>query len=378
MTYNFNYIFPQMGEETLKQASVHRRIDKTLGCQCFENAYVLPSKDLWKDGKCFGGVVTQENAFVESSAWHEGKRCDKYDFDPAQAKHESSVAIYMGFYFSCWGHAITDNLKKLWFLETNECKSLIKQGAKLIYLTTNNSPQPAYVKRLFQLAGVNLDDFILVTEITRFDKIFVPDNSFIADEGQRFFTQPYIETINRIKWNVSAMLSGTETLPSKIYFTRTHIKSLRDWGEKSIERAFQKKGYTVIAPEEETVEAQIAFMMHCTHFATTEGSISHNVVFCEPGVEIAIVRKCNDVNKYQMAVNEVADVNVTYIDAHHSTKTPEKSPWVGPFYLCKNRNLAAYLHLSCFIPYWLQPSWWIYNIQDTRLFKRIHNRLKLM
>lgn len=360
-----------MKRETLSQASVHRFLDKPLGCKMYDKAFVLPSKDLWKDGKCFGGVVTKEGEFVESSAWHEGKRCDKYDFDPSKAKEDAGIVIYMGFYNSCWGHAITDNLKKLWYLKTEECKSLLKQGAKLIYLTIDNKPQPSYVKRLFELADADIDSFELVTEITRFDKIFVPDNSFIADNGQRYFTQPYVDSINLIKKNVSSTIKGNNIYPEKIYFTRTHIRSQRDWGEMSIERVFKNKGYHIIAPEEKTVEEQIAFLMNCTYFATTEGSISHNVVFCQPKTEVTIVRKCYDVNKYQMAVNEVSDVNVTYIDAHNSTKAPNEAPWVGPFFLYNNEQLLKW-NGSFFInfPLWMRPIWWLYKNQDKNIVRR--------
>lgn len=361
-----------MDSITRKEAAVHRYIDKKLSFQQYDNASVLPSKDLWKDGKCFGGVVTADGQFVEASAWHEGKRCDKYSFDPAVAKYDDSIVIYMGFYFSCWGHAITDSLKKLWFLETPECKTLLSHGAKLIYITTDNKPQPAYVKRLFSLAGVDIDKFELVTDITRFKKIYVPDNSFIADNGQRFFTTAYLDTINRIKLNVHKVISDSELLPQKVYFTRTHIKSLRDWGEVSIERAFQKRGYIVIAPEEKPVEIQIALLMHCTHFSTTEGSISHNVVFCKPETEATVVRKCNDVNKYQMAMNEASGVNVTYVDAHRSVLAPVKSPWVGPFYLYVNKQMSAYLNeRSSVFPLCLTPSWWFYCHQENKLIKRL-------
>ena len=116
--------------------------------------------------------------------------------------------------------------------------------------------------------------------------------------------------------------------------------------------------------------------MHCKSFAATEGSISHNAVFCEPGSDVVIVRKCNDVNKYQMAVNEIADVNVTYIDAHHSTKVPKDAPWVGPFYLYINNKLEEYYGFKIFhFPRVLTFSWWLYYYYDSALLKRL-KRLK--
>lgn len=244
----------------------------------------------------------------------------------------------------------------------------------MIYLTIDNLPQPNYVKRLFNLAGVDITDFELITEITQFEKIYVPDNSFIADNGQRYFTQPYIDTINSIKHSV-ASLSNKNNYPNKIYFTRTHIQSKRDFGEQSVENLFKKKGYVIIAPEEHSVEEQIAFLMNCSHFATTEGSISHNVVFCSKGTDVVIIRKCYDVNKYQMALNEVADANVTYIDAHNSIKTPDNAPWVGPFFMYPNKYIERFFGENCLYYRQLDPKWWLYNIQDTPLYKRIMNKI---
>lgn len=378
MTYNFSYIFPEMDSITRKEAAVRRFLDKELSYQEFENAYVLPSKDLWKDGKCFGGVVTKEGDFVESSAWHEGKRCDKYEFNESDAVRRVEMTIYMGFYNPCWGHAITDNLKKLWFLKTDKCKELLEQGAKLIYLTIDNQPMPKYIYRLFALAGVDMSEFELVTDLSQFKKIVIPDNSFIADNGQRYFTRPYVDTIAMIKANA---ISQNTVYPEKIYFTRTRLKSNRDIGEESIEKVFKKKGYTIIAPEQHSVDEQIQMLTHCKSFAATEGSISHNAVFCEHGSDVVIVRKCNDVNKYQMAVNEVADVNVTYIDAHHSTKVPKDAPWVGPFFLYINDNMKEWAEIPMFIlPLIFNKKWWSYNFSDSFLLKkisRIVNRIKV-
>lgn len=368
-----------MDSITRKEAAVQRNLEKELSYQVFDNAYVLPSKDLWKDGKCFGGVVTNHGEFVEASAWHEGKRCDKYSFEETDAIIRDETVIYMGFYNPCWGHAITDNLKKLWFLKTAECEQYINGGAKLIYLTIDNCPMPSYIHRLFELADADLSSFELITDLSKFKRIIIPDNSFIADNGQRYFKRQYVETISEIKRNTK--LEDIE-FPEKLYFTRTKLKSNRDIGEESIERVFRKKGYTIIAPEQHSVDAQIQMLMHCKSFAATEGSISHNTVFCKSGTDVVIIRKCNDVNKYQMAVNEVADVDVTYIDAHHSTKAPKNAPWVGPFFLYINKNLKRWAGTPMIIiPFIFNIKWWSYYFRDSFIQKklsRIANRIKTL
>ena len=382
MNYCFEFINEQLQNETRKKASMVRRKGNCPGFSCFTNAYILPCKDLWKDGKCYGGVVDRYMNYIMSSAWHEGAhRCDKYDFAPKQAKYEDGTVIYMGYHNSCWGHAITDNLKKLWFLDTEECKKLIKDGAKLVYITIDNAPMPSYICRLFQLAGVDIRNFEHITEIKCYDQVIVPDNSFIADNGERYYTDAYIKTIQRIiRYTVA---DSKKQYDDKIYFTRTGINGHRDTGEKNIERVFRKLGYSIISPEMHTVDEQIQMLQHCTHFAATEGSISHNAVFCRPNTEVTIIRKCNNVNLYQMAVNEVADVNVTYIDAHHSTLVPEKAPWAGPFFLYVNKNMKKWAGVKIIFPYFLTSDWLFYNLYNTRswanvtrLFLSIKRRLK--
>lgn len=358
-----------MDSVTRSEASVIRNLDKRLSYQEFDNAFVLPSKDLWKEGKCYGGVVTADGSFVESSAWHEGQRCDKYFFFVSEAVHRDDIVIFMGFYNPCWGHAITDNLKKMWFLETEVCKELLFKGAKLIYLTIDNTTIPTYVNRLFELAGVQVSCFELINQLSQFKRVIIPDNSFIADSGQRYFTREFVATINKIKNNFCC-INGDYY--DKIYFTRTQLKSGRDIGEESIEKLFKKNGYEIIAPEKLTVDQQICLLYNCKYFAATEGSISHNALFCQSGTNVIIVRKCNDVNKYQMACNEIADVNVTYIDAHHSTRTLQATPWCGPFFLYDNNLIHRYFSSGLFLlPYWMRLGWWKYMLTDLCLYRRM-------
>lgn len=362
-----------MDKVTRQEAAVHRCIDKKLSYIQLDNAFVLPSKDLWKDGKCFGGVVSSDGDFIESSAWHEGKRCDKYSFDERKAIERDETAIYMGFWNPCWGHAIIDNLKKLWFLNTPDYVNLLKEGAKLIYLTIDNRPLPAYIHRIFQLANVDIDSFELISCLSRFKRIIIPDNSFIADNGQRYFTREYTETIQIIKQHAEVQLVD---YPEKLYFTRTRLQNNRDIGEKTIERVFRQKGYAVIAPEQHSVDTQIQMLMHCRAFASTEGSISHNCVFCNPETDVVILRKCNDVNKYQMAMNEVSDANVTYIDCHHSTRTPQNAPWLGPFFLHNNECLRRWSGSSSLsVPLVFNPSWWHYCLLGINWYRRVVNKV---
>lgn len=376
VTYNFDYINPEMREQTLFEASVQRRRRTNLSFSVYDGAYILPSRDLWVKGKCLGGVVDKDGTFIKSSAWHEGMCCDSYPIISSEAKQDNRSVVYMGFFTSTWGHAITDNLKKLWFLETEDCKELQKQGVDFVYITHGNAPLPNYAVRLFQLAGYDISSWKFIKEVTHFSRIIVPDNSFIMDDsevpghGERYYTEEYKKTLDRIKGNISPDCG--HLYGKKLYFTRTAKKIWYELGEKSIEDAFRNEGYTIVSPEKCSVDNQIAMLMHCISFAATEGSISHNVIFCKPHTPVTVVRKVNDVNKYQMALNDVAGVDVTYIDAHRSIRAHKGGEWGGPFYLYVNGNLERFFKKKKLqIPLFMQPSWWLYMCLERAWYTRV-------
>lgn len=372
--YNFQFIDKVLKEATEKEAMIERRKDVSLTFPEYDDSFVLPSKDLWVNGKCLGGVVDKDKCFVMSSAWHEGARCDKYDFTEDEVEVRDERVIYLGFLNSCWGHAITDNLKKLWFVGTESYKELIEKGYKVVYITEDNKSMPKYVWRLFELCGVDCSMFEHIVKVTRFKNVVVPDNSFIADNGERYYTDEYKRTIDVIKSNAAL---NTEYKGKKIYFSRTGTQTWRETGEKAIEKVFESLGYVILHPERFSVDTQISIVSSCKAFASTEGSISHNAVFCAPNTPVTIIRKVHDVNKYQMALNAVADVDVTYIDAHHSINAQEGSPWVGPFYLCVNRNVERYVgHRIMRLPLLMRCSWWNYYLSKYQLYNRICNKIK--
>lgn len=373
MKYNFEFIDNILRKETEKESSVERLRKEKLSFVDCPNALILPSKDIWVDGKCLGGVVDKEGNFIMSSAWHEGKRCDKYDYDDKDVKDTDDSVVYIGFLNSCWGHAITDNLKKVWFLHTETCKELLNVGYKIVYITADNTPMPIYVWRLFEMCGIDHSSFIHVTNLTRYKHVVVPDNSFIADNGERFYTNEFVKTIESIK---NTVIPLNKFQGKKIYFTRSGTQSRREVGERSIEKVFQSLGYIIIHPEAYSVDKQVAMLKYCSAFAATEGSISHNAVFCSPETSVTIIRKVYDVNKYQMAINSIAKVNVTYVDAHKSYKAPAESPWAGPFFMYINDNVRRFSKKRSFtFPLWMNPLWWRYKFIDNVLLIRLENKI---
>ena len=239
---------------------ISRFSDKKLGETIIQNGVILPgSPDLFG----YGGIIDQNNNWVEAGAWHEGFG-GPYPFDKDTIEHSDETVIYIGYLHIQWGHNITDNFKKLWFLFTDKYKELESQGVRVVYVSMYNKDLPEFVLKTFRCAGIDTSKICHITKPTQFKNIIIPDNSLVSTKDGRIYTKEYIEIIERIKNSVNIIFKDSSIKTyDKLYFTRAQIpNNHRDYGEKEIEQLFEEMGYAIIAPEKiETLE-QIYLLMN--------------------------------------------------------------------------------------------------------------------
>lgn len=266
--------------------------------------------------------------------------------------------IYLGCFNICWGHAITDNLSRLWFLRTEECRKLLDEGARVVYVPGMNVSLPEWHKEVFRLAGVNPDLLYPITEPVLCKRVVVPDRSLFVVDGYLRYTEEFRNVINIIINNVDS--DGRRT--DKIFFTRSAVKDSREWGnEKEIDNLFKSQGYEVISPENFSVMEQIRLLKGCREFAAPEGSCSHNAIFCSPGTKVTVLRKACYVNKYTIAIGYMTGVKTVYVDANATIIVHPRSPMIGPFYTCVTSCLCRCLGVSTsYSPYYMKKSYWEY------------------
>lgn len=380
MNYNLDYLNSTIKAEIENKISESLFVEKELSCPVYNNAIVVP-----KTNNCSGYVVSSNHKIIQDSYIEESGN-QKYNDADYEVKEDDRVVIFIcNFISSCYGHAITDGLRKLWFLNTPKYAELKNKGVSLIGLTYNQQPIPKYYYTLLRMLGVDVK-IELITEPTRFKKIYLPENSLIWENHYRYFTKEFSDTINIIKKYV---ISHTNPFHyDKVYFTRTQLQpSLREMGESSLVNIFEENGFKIIAPETLPLEDQIRIVIDSKCFAATEGSISHTSIFCQPGTEIIVLRKCNHFNTYQHVINEVANLVVTYIDAHHSSMAKKTRIWAGPFYLSVTKYVRKYFNLPS-IPdlYFLNIKWWWYvfrslpfvmhYISNRQIFRKIEKKIR--
>lgn len=248
---------------------------------------------------------------------------------------EADKAIYLGYMLNIWGHCITDNLKKLWFLETEECKQLLSEGYKF-YCTLHGQDKKLSKNfcKLCTYLGFDANCIHVIAKPTRFTSFVEPDSTLDKNHKSHIKYKQVVE-------NIRSNIQYNEALPKKIYFSRTQLKNGRDFGEKYVEEVFRKLGYTIVFPEKTPLDTQLQMIYSCDSFAATEGSISHNNMFCRSDAEAIIIRKTRSCNRYQYSANFASGCNLCYIDSHLSIFNIFDNAF-GPFFMYVNDNLADF------------------------------------
>lgn len=258
-----------------------------------------------------------------------------YDPDEAETEYIDEDVIYLGFLWPGYGHALMDSMKQAWFPFSEQGKQFA--GRKLVYIVADR--MTGYLREMFSLAGINLDDCLWVKKPTRFRSVLVPDPSRYYVLGAEFsthaYTKEYCDTIERMI--AEALRRRPVKHIDKLYFARTTRVERRS--RKLIEGPIREGGFTVVVPDKLSVAEQISMLQGCKVFMATDGSLAHNAVFLPEGTELVLLRKCFEINPYSTQIIEQRKLRATIIDCHLSTI----GKGYKPFFYYANKLLCDYL-----------------------------------
>ena len=122
-----------------------------------------------------------------------------------------------------------------------------------------------------------------------------------------------------------------------MYFTYSRFSSDKQVGENKLEDFFTGLGYKIIAPERYSFEEQLNILANCEFFASTIGSCSHNIIFLPEGASVYLIPRAFYLTGYQVALGEVINLNIYYVDSSLSVLVRRNNPWEGPFLLHSER-----------------------------------------
>lgn len=304
---------------------------KILSIKTYENCYALPIRylktsenlDVHGGGLCHDGIWIKESGLFLNSL-------TAYDFDSEDVKYVDDDVVFIGYISPVWGHAITDCLKHLWWLNTEEYQENHK-GKELYYW----GPKPLFGNflELVRLAGVDVAKLHFIDQKLLFRSVIVPDISFNYTEG--WACKEYLETIDLIITNVRPCC---DKKVDKVFLSEREGR--RNWGVRSIEKVARQAGFKIYYPGEHPLQEQISVFRSASVVMSFESSIGHNTVFCRPNTKLIMLKKANYVNKYQAIINEIGQFNVTVIDANLSVLNDDRYPYGGPFFVYPNDSVC--------------------------------------
>lgn len=353
-----NFMFDDLKKTTQMAESAIHYDDSKLILETFNNAMIVPGE----------GVFSRTGEYINGTSVHSEWPHD--ETKPQEYEELDDTVIYLGVFHPCWGHCITDNLQRLWiFLE--QIKDEQYKNLSCVYTCLKSRPcLPNNFWQMLEVLGVDRKCLKCLDKTTKFSKVIIPQSCFRLDVSTKLrkYTKEYsnlIETIIR-------RCQMEELGPSRsIYLSRVKWNNAYERGEIRVQKVFQGLKYEIISPEVLNFKSMVALLSSSKRFASTDGSCAHNAVFCPKDAEVVIVRKASYINGYQPVINEVRDLNVTYIDANCSNILwDKKSPWSGPFFLYVNDNLARYAGVKPSFPFFEYSFFFVYV-----LYRKILNTL---
>ena len=324
--YNRTYYGETLTEDHRKERDLRWRV--------LPDAVVLPHKEL-QDAPG-GGLLDDRGAYVDGSGLHRGMGRG-YGVSPGEIDEYEEDVVFLGAWAGIWGHCLTDNIRRLWVL--NDGEFMDRYGhLRFVYVPMFEGPVNRSFRELLDILGAGKVRIEAIDRIKRFRRVILPDECFWReDSGSRQFTGEYVEMIDRIRDHGEKNLLLLDD--RKLYFTYRRYTSCRCMGEKAIEEFFADMGYRIVSPEEYSFSEQLNMLLNCSEYASTIGSLSHNCIFLRDGAKATLIPRAGFIPEYQLALDQVHDIDVTYVDSSLSLYSNPERPWEGPFYLIVSRNL---------------------------------------
>lgn len=260
--------------------------------------------------------------------------------------------FFLGKFHVCWGHCITDGLKFLWpFLNPEKYPFL--ENCKIVYTTLSRDDKlPKNFLEILRLLGIDEGRLVRLDWATVLHDCYLADESFGVDGVERWFTPEYRFTIERIIKECGAV-EHAENVGRKVYLSRSRWNGWAngEFGERYVENAFRDSGYDIVYPEQMPFCDFVKKMHGAAEVAATECSCSHNALFMSPGARLVLLRKFNQINNHQLAINQFSDLDVVYVDVGKSILfVNPKMRTAGPFFMYVTTHLAQYLGVETRFP----------------------------
>lgn len=318
-------------------------LQKKLKVQVFENAILLPpKKDKYKSWG-LGGVVDENNNFIEDSVYrfYFG---GNYTFSKSHVRESDEEVIYLGHLIPHWGVFLVDFTRRLWYYY--KCQN---DSVKLAFFgvdmpSSGFETMDQMYHDFFQLADIDESCIIDVKQITRYKKVYLPEMGYNEDRAYYSidFLTPFDHIVKNLSEHIKKEQDAYKTF-SKVYLSRTKFASSKEAGENLIEQFFALNGFKIIYPETLTFIQKTLVFKDAEVIASIEGTTAHSILFATKAKSQIIIKKQKLENSRQPWFNEMKHVPVTMLDLYYEPIPGLPYSWdEGPFLMLFNRKMKKF------------------------------------
>ncbi len=333
MEYCKKYLTSHMEALYTKREKRSLLVNDSLQIREYHDVLIVPGK----------GIFDNNRKFIDGTDLHEFK-LHQYSEDYIPAV-ELDEAVFLGTFFYCWGHCLTDNIKRMWiFLSENYPRM------SYLYNEWDDYKKPRSFESLLEYIVPTDIELKLADKVVRVKRCLLPDTSLVRNKGGLYYTIAYEQIITRIRdcvvlqnTDLYRKMKSSGLIADRIYLSRSNANSRIEIGNQEFDDLFKKMNYSIVCPEQISFEEQVMILMNCKKLIASEGSVSHNIVFCNPKAEITILKKAKYVNEYQLIIDSLLQKLPVYVDANLSLLTSPKEYYMGPFMLYKSRELCNWI-----------------------------------
>lgn len=352
-----SYLYPYNAERYRRLADRELLCKENLNTVEVEEGYLLPNR--FAPNRLFGhgGVLDADRNFVKASEMNAYAKYavpvteneereiylgEGYPIEENEAEYLEEDVVYLGYVNNHWGHFLIDCSTRLYYYLEHKDEPLT-----YAFLVNEHTEYEAIapIRRFFELLGIS-GKLLFIHEVTRCRKIILPEPGYMING---YYSRQFLKVFETVADQVDC-----SRYPSydRVYYARNQFRKAKgsEAGEAILLDLFQKNGFTLISPEQLTLDEQIAIIRNTGLLAGIMGTLGHNMLFAKPGQHMILVNKTHNMNIAQMDINEMKQINMTYIDAYLA-----KFPVLignGPFLITYSEMLRKYVKDHS----WQEPS----------------------
>lgn len=281
-----------------------------------------------------GGVVDEQGKFVSLSAIN--AECRAYPVDGIGGAMDQRV-VYCGYFPMHWGHFLTEVVCRLWYALDHD-----DEVEKYIFTVRPGFETKMHgnMRSFFDALGI-LEKVELTSKPAAYREIIVPELCYKTCE---YDSNPYLRMFDKVKENLLAAAASEKTEKyEKIFLSRSRFlkkSGKTEAGTELLDDFFSRNGYQIIYPEEYSLAGLTRLLHEAKECATTEGTISHNILFAPESLSVVIVEREAWLNTYQIGLNRLRPWRITHVDAHYSLYPTEMG--FGPYLIAFTKEFQQF------------------------------------